>query len=98
MTEELRLYLEDLRKEDNSDAAFHNLVVRGIDLRVYNILGLATEVGTSLPTVERWLKGVNAPMPSMRIPVYKEIAAIVERMLDGGRPAFHERNQLDWLP
>jgi len=65
-------YVASLRgASQQDDAAFHLLLVRGMELLQLLDKDIAREFGASRPTVTRWRNGVNAPHPAMRRPVFE---------------------------
>jgi transcriptional regulator with XRE-family HTH domain len=66
-TNELKAYIEVLKKTaQTDDAAFNSAVARGMDVLQLLDSDLALHLGVSRPTVNRWRTGANAPHPAMR--------------------------------
>lgn len=56
-----------LQDEDRrSEAYFSGVVAIALNEYALEITDIAHEFGVSKPTVERWAKGVSAPMPQLR--------------------------------
>lgn len=62
----------DLRGIDpNDDIKFQLVLKKGVELFDLSVKDIAHEFTTSIPTVERWLSGRNAPHPAIRPLIYK---------------------------
>lgn len=68
--ENLRAYIRRLANADESEETFKDLFNRGVELLDVQDSEAAKAFGISRPTVTRWKKGYNAPLPGMRKPVY----------------------------
>jgi len=64
-------FVAQLRAADAADGVkFGKLVAIGVDILELTTKDIAHEFACSLPTVDRWINGVNAPHPAMRPAIY----------------------------
>lgn len=79
MKSEFEYLLEQGMVSRSDNILFQRIMVRCLELGIFqNSKDIAHEFDISMPTVERWLAGTNAPHPVMRGVVYKVIMELQE--------------------
>jgi transcriptional regulator with XRE-family HTH domain len=69
--DDLQAYIDVVQNASQTDdAAFNSVVARGMVVLRLLDSDLATNLGVSRPTVNRWTSGANAPHPAMRKHVF----------------------------
>ncbi len=64
--------IKKIRSADPNDFhQFHEILMTGSDMGLWNEKSLAHEFDTSYSTTRRWISGANAPLPAMRRAVYR---------------------------
>ena len=79
----LRQELQTDASKQISDDQFHAAMSAASRLLPFTDIEFAREIGTSRPTITRWVDGHTAPCPIMRPRVYRILLKYVEAALAG---------------
>ena len=68
---ELEAFIQDIQLASCFDNDFHVYVSKGIEILGLSRKEIVRQFGVSLTTVSRWEKGISAPEPMIRKPIFE---------------------------